>query len=189
MVTTRLRITSRLRIHSDNSLQVRYLKNPGSFISKAAFSLTADLGFESGGGVTPFGGSGGPKQNFISAMLYNHLWFADEQFAWNIGGGYMQNPGRYLVLTPTGVAGQNFTTNPGDEFNAWDFSTTIQYMPSEYITWELEFVHREASIPYFAGHGGVTSPNGYINDPVTPGWTPDLVKVESRIIAAMLFRL
>jgi hypothetical protein len=101
----------------------------------------------------------------------------------------MQNPGRYLVLTPTGVAGQDFTENPGDQFNAWDFSTTIQYMPDEYVTWELEFVHREANVPYFAGHGGVTSPNGFVNTPLTEGWTPDLVKVESRIIFALLFRM
>jgi hypothetical protein len=180
---------ARLRVHSDNSLQVKYLNKRGAFISKAAFSLTGDLGFESGGGVTPFGGSGGPKQNFISGMLYNHIWFCDEHMAWNIGGGYMQNPGRYLVLTPTGSAFQTFTENPGDQFNAWDFSTTLQYMPDEYVTWELEYVHREANVPYFAGHGGVTSPNGFTNTPLTPDWSPDLVKAESRIIFALLFRM
>jgi len=180
---------SRLRIHSDNSLQYRYVNSPGSFVSKAAFSLTGDLGFESGGGVTAFGGSAGPKQNFISGMLYNHLWFYDEHIAWNLGGGYVQNPGRYLILTPTGVAFQTFTENPGDDFKAWDISTTIQYMPDEYVTWELEYVHREANVPYFAGHGGVTSPNGFVTTPLIPQWSPDLVKAESRIIFALLFRM
>jgi len=49
--------------------------------------------------------AGGPAQNFISGMFYNRLWFTDEQFGWTFGGGFMHNPGRYLVLTPTGVAG------------------------------------------------------------------------------------
>ena len=74
-------------------------------ITRAAFSVTGDIGFENGGGVTPFGNgkTGAPAQNFISGMVYNRLWFG-EHFAWTIGGGYMHNPGRYLVLAPTGDA-------------------------------------------------------------------------------------
>jgi len=179
----------RQRVHSDNSVLIRYKHNPGAFISKAAFSVTGDLGFESGDGVSPFGSPGRPAQNFISAMFYNRLWFTDEQFGWTFGGGFMHNPGRYLVLTPTGVAGQLFTTNPGDKFDAWDFSTTLQYMPNDFVTWLVEFVHREANIPYFAGSGGVTSSNGYnppFGDPT--GFTPDLRKTESRIILALMVR-
>ncbi len=180
---------NRLRVHSDNSFQYRYRHKPGAFISKAAFSITGDLGFESGGGVTPFGGAGGPAQDFIAAMFYHRLWFTDEKFGWTFGGGFMHNPGRYLVLLPTGVASTTFTENPGDKFDAWDCSTTIQYMPSESITWLLELVHREANVPYFAGHGGVTSPNGYnppLGDPT--GFVPDLVKTETRIIFACMVR-
>ena len=101
----------------------------------------------------------------------------------------MHNPGRYLVLTPTGVAGQLFTTNPGDKFDAWDFSTTLQYMPNDFVTWLVEMVHREANIPSFAGSAGVTSPNGYnppSGDPT--GFTPDLRKTETRIILALMVR-
>jgi hypothetical protein len=180
---------NRVRVHSDNSIVVRYYNNPGGSLSKAAFSMTGDLGFESGGGVTPFGGDGGPKQNFVSAMAYHRLWLLKDLFGWTFGGGFLNNPGRYLVLLPTGAAATAFTLNPGDEFKAWDISTTIQYMPSEYTTWVLELVHRESSVPYFAGPGGVTSPNGYnppLGDPT--GFTPDLVKSETRIIAALLFR-
>jgi opacity protein-like surface antigen len=182
-------LPDRLRVHSDNSLLIRYRHAPGAFISKAAFSITGDLGFENGGGVSPFGGAGGPAQNFISAMAYHRLWFTDEKIGWTVGGGFLHNPGRYLVLTPTGVAGQVFTENPGDKFDAWDFSTTLQYMPNEYITWDLELVHRESNVPYFAGHGGVTSPTGYnppFGDPT--GFVPDMVKAETRIIFALLVR-
>ena len=178
----------RIRVHSDNSLEVRYYNHPGKFLHRAAFSLTGDLGFENGDGVTAFGGDGGPAQNFISGMLYNRLWFANDHYGWTIGGGFIHNPGRYLVLLPTGVAGQIFDTSPGTKFDGWDVSTTLDWMPDENITWRLEFVHREANIPYFAGHGGVTSPDGYITTQVPPGWLPDLVKAESRLIFAVLCR-
>ena len=182
--------STRVRFHSDNSFLLRYYNNPGGRISKAAFSITGDLGFESGAGVTPFGGDGGPAQNFISGMFYNRVWFLNDLFGWTVGTGRMHNPGRYLVLLPTGVAATTFTTNKGDVFDAWDVQTNIQYMPNEYSTWGIELVHREANVPYFAGHGGVTSPNGYnppIGDPA--GFVPDLVKSETRLIFSLLFRM
>lgn len=179
----------RWRVHSDNSVQVKYFQDSQKFITKAALSLTGDVGFETGGGVSAFGGNNGPAQNFFSGMIYNRLWFAHDHFGWTIGGGFMHNPGRYLVLLPTGAAATSFTQNPGDKFDAWDFSTTLQYMPNEYSTWFIELVHREANVPYFAGRGGVTSENGY-NAPLgnPTGFQPDLVKNETRLICGLLVR-
>jgi hypothetical protein len=37
-------------------------------------------------------------------MLYNRLWFFDNHIGFTMGGGVMHNPGRYLVLAPTGNA-------------------------------------------------------------------------------------
>jgi hypothetical protein len=180
----------RTRFHSDSSALFRYHDDKnGHFLTRAAVSFTGDVGFESGGGVTPFGGSGGPAQNFISAMGYHRMWFADNHLGWTVGGGFMHNPGRYLVLLPTGVAGQQFDTSAGTKFDGWDASTTFDWMPDDYQTWRLELVHREANIPYFAGHGGVTSPDGYTTTPVPAGWTPDLARSENRIIGALIFRM
>ncbi|MCE1166057.1 MAG: porin [Bacteroidetes bacterium] len=180
--------TGRTRFHTDNSFQLRYLNRPDRFLDRAAFSITGDLGFENGDGVSPFGTGGTPEQNFISGMIYNRMWFANDKIGWTFGGGFIHNPGRYLVLLPTGAAGQLFDGSPGTKFDGWDISTTLDWMPDENIIWRLEFVHREASIPYFAGHGGVTSPNGYNGTPVPEGWMPDQVKSESRIIFALLCR-
>jgi hypothetical protein len=179
----------RLRFHSDNSVLLRYYNNPDGFISKAAFALTGDIGFENGNGVTPFGGDGGPAQNFLSGMLYNRLWFHHDKIALTVGGGYIDSPGRYLILLPAGAASSVFTQNPGDQFKAWDISANIQYMPSDYLTWSIELVHRSANVPYFAGRGGITSPNGY-NPPLgnPAGFVPDLVKSETRLIMALLCR-
>jgi len=180
----------RLRFHTDNSVIIRYINAPGKRgISKAAFSLTGDLGFESGGGVTAFGGSAAtPAQNFISGMVYNRFWFGKQQkWAWTIGGGYINNPGRYLALLPPGSG--VLTQNPGDEFEGWDASTCIQFMPNENLTFGLEFVSRHTNTPYFSGRGGLTSPNGW-NPPIgnPDGFAADLVKDENRIIVSSIFR-
>lgn len=179
----------RFRFHSDNSIVLRYRNQPGTKMPKAALSFTADLGFENGGGVVAFNGdSSKPSQNFISGMFYNRIWFGKhEKIGWTIGGGYIHNPGRYLALLPTGAG--VLTQNPGDQFDGWDASTTIQYMPNEYITIGLEFVTRHTSVPYFSGPGGLTSPNGW-NAPIgnPTGFIADLVKDENRIIASMIFR-
>ncbi len=200
-------IPSRKRFHSDNSILVRYFNRPKSKgISKMAFSLTGDFGSEKGGGVNGFKDGDsiqGPAQYFASVMFYNRIWFAKNHFAWTFGGGYMNNPGRYLVLypvgqssplpnptNPTSTAGTYpYSANPGDKFEGFDCSTNLDWMPNQHLTVRLEYVHRQSSVPYFAGHGGVTSPSGYSTTPLTPDWKPDLVKAEDRIIFAVLFRL
>ncbi len=197
----------RKRFHSDNSFLYRYFDKPGSAgISKMAFSLTVDFGFEKGGGVNGFNdgdSAKGPAQYFASGMFYNRIWFYKDKIAWTFGGGLMTNPGRYLVLYPTGQASPlpdpndptkteglfPFSANPGDKFNAWDCSTNLDFMPNQSITFRIEFVYRNSSVPYFAGKGGVTSQTGYSTSVLDPEWRPDLVKSESRIIVAVLFRL
>jgi len=47
-------------------------------------------------------------------------------------------------------------------------------MPVEQVIYDLEFNHRQTSVPYFAGHGGVTSPDGYITTSIPTGWRPRL---------------
>jgi hypothetical protein len=200
-------LPGRIRFHSDNSMLVRYYENPSSSgISRVAFTLTGDIGFEKGDGVNGFtngNATQGPAQYFASAMFYNRVWFAKNKIAWTIGGGAMKNPGRYLVLYPTGQASPlpnpnnptqtegafPFTANPGDKFSAWDCSTNFDFMPNQSITFRVEFVHRHSNVPYFAGKGGVTSQTGYTTTPLDPAWRPDLVKTENRIIFALLFRI
>jgi hypothetical protein len=180
----------RMRFHTDNSAVIRYRNNPDArLIPKAALSITADLGFENGGGVVPFNGDSiTPAQNFLSAMVYNRFWIGKKQhWAWTTGGGVIKNPGRYLALLPAGNG--VVTQNPGDPFSGWDASTGVQFMPNEFLTFGLEFVTRHTDTPYFSGPGGVTSPNGW-NAPIgnPSGFTADLVKDENRIIASLLFR-
>ncbi|HXE30235.1 MAG TPA: outer membrane beta-barrel protein [Terriglobales bacterium] len=188
---------NRTRVHSDESIQVKYRDVPDAFVDKAAFSLTGDLGCETGGGVSCFGNrAGGPKQSFAGYMIYNRLWFARDKYGLTLGGGAMDNPGRYLVLLPpingaTAYSGTPyFTENPGDPFKAWDASATFDYMPRQYITFRWEYDHRQANVPYFAGPGGVTPPGGNTGAPgsTVAGFTPDLRKFENRINLALLVK-
>ena len=193
-----LGVTGRTRFHTDDSVEYKYLDRPTALVSKAAFSATVDLGCESGGGVSCFGtGKNGPKQSFVGYMFYNRLWFDRDRYAVTIGGGAINNPGRYLVLLPpingaTAASGTPyFTENPGDPYKAWDASGTIDYMPSQYFTYRLEYNHRAANVPYFTGPGGVTPPGGNtFGSPgsVVSGWSPDLRKSENRMTLAFLVK-
>jgi hypothetical protein len=84
-----------------------------------------------------------------------------------------------------------FTTNPGDQFQAWDMSATFDYMPNDFINFRGEIDHRESSVPYFVGRGGITPVGGNQGLPgsIVPGFTPDLVRDETRLNFAVLVKL
>ena len=192
-------IPSRMRLHSDNSIQVKYFEDSTRAMSKGAFSVTLDLGCESGGGVSCGSGTAAaPGQYFLGFMVYDRMWFAKDKYGLTIGGGAIDNPGRYLVLLPpvngaTASTGTPyFTANPGEQYHAWDSSITFDYMPSQFCTMRLEYNYRAASVPYFAGPGGVTPPGGNTGTPqvlVPNNWQPDLRKAENRMTLAMLVKL
>ncbi len=188
----------RARIHSDNSFLYKYYDNPNHFFNRAAFSVTGDIGCESGGGVNCTSTSDGhPAQNFLGFMLYHRAWFAENHLGLTVGGGEITNPGRYLVLLPpingaTAASGTPyFTANPGDKFQAWDSSVTFDYMPQDQITFRAEVIHRAANVPYFVGSGGITPTGGNVGAPgsIVPGFTPDLRKTETRINLALLVKI
>jgi hypothetical protein len=167
----------RSRIHTDNSVEVKYYDRPDRFLDKMAFSLTGDLGCEYGGKGTAVGAQGqtvilntncfhdtptSRKQTFAGWMAYNRFWFKKDIYAVTVGGGAMDNPGRYLSLLPPingadAITGSPyFTQNPGDPFKAWDTSLTFDWMPRQYITFRSEYGYRHANVPYFSGRGGIT---------------------------------
>src|SRR5437879_6256192 len=192
-----LNTPGRIRYHTDDSIQIKYYDHPENFLSKAAFSLTGDMGCEHGGGVSCAGNSAkGPKQSFLGYMVYNRLWFDHDKYALTLGGGKINNPGRYLVLLPpingaTAASGTPyFTENPGDPYKAWDVSGTFDWMPSQYITFRWEYNHRAANVPYFSGPGGITPAGGNQGAPgsFVDGFQPDLRKIENRMNFSILVK-
>ncbi|HVM92443.1 MAG TPA: outer membrane beta-barrel protein [Terriglobales bacterium] len=196
-------IPNRTRYHTDDSIQIKYYDHPERFLDKMAFSLTGDAGCEEGGGVACTGNKKDAngniiayKQSFLGFMLYNRWWFHKDRYGFTLGGGQINNPGRYLVLLPpingaTATSGTPyFTENPGDQFKAWDMSATYDYMPSQYVTFRWEYNHRHANVPYFSGPGGVTPPGGNQGAPgsVVEDWSPDLRHTENRGTMAILVK-
>jgi hypothetical protein len=187
-----LYIPNRGRIHTDDSIEIKYFDRPGKTIDKMALTFTGDMGCEFGPSTTTSAGVylqgvsclgdtkdaksvGGdyfkaginPKQSFIGYMLYDRTWFKKDKFALTLGGGQINNPGRYLVLVPpingetapsAAINSPYFTGNPSDPFKAWDSSITFDYMPSQYVTFRWEYDYRHANVPYWSGSGGVTPP-------------------------------
>jgi len=160
------------RIHEDDSILVKYYDAHGlggAGVSKMAFSVTVDIGCEYGGGVHC---SNGPnKANFFGVMGYDRTWFHNDLYAVTIGGGFMNNPGRYLALTPpingaTAASGSPyFTQQPGQKLHQWDAQLNLQYMPKDWITWWTEATFRHSDVPYWSGAGGVTPPGGNNGSP------------------------
>jgi hypothetical protein len=191
-----LYIPNRGRIHTDDSIEIKYYDQPEKRLDKMAFSFTGDMGCEFGPSTTTstgvylqgvgchgntkdrnsvgaastdehFAAGVNPKQSFIGYMLYNRFWFKKDHYGLTVGGGQINNPGRYLVLDPpingetaesAAINAPYFTGNPSDPFKAWDSSITFDYMPKQYITFRWEYDYRHASVPYWSGRGGVTPP-------------------------------
>ncbi|MBW8688267.1 outer membrane beta-barrel protein [Chitinophaga rhizophila] len=176
------------RFHHDNSIVARYFKNPSSKgISQAAFSLNNHYGFQAGDGVKA-------KDNYMTgSSLTNRVWFNRNKLALTMRGDFVTNPGGYLAFVP---AAPSATPNAydkaiasGKDLKMGQLSATFDIMPNDFVTFRFEFAHRNANVPYFAGPGGTTSQTGFSTDPVDPGWLPDLVKTENRLIMAVNFRL
>ena len=198
------------RIHEDDSIEVKYYDahgTGGAGVSKMAMSLTVDIGCEYGGGVNCTHGPN--KENFVGAMLYDRTWLHNDLYAVTIGGGFMNNPGRYLALTPpiNGATAQSgspyFTQQPGQKLFQWDTQLNLQYMPKDWITWWTEATFRHSSVPYWSGSGGVTPPGGNTGTPAscvgggnnpttgncaTGDWFPDLRTREVVVGAGVLVK-
>ncbi|MFZ1087533.1 MAG: outer membrane beta-barrel protein [Terracidiphilus sp.] len=199
----------RSRIHADYSAQVKVYDQPKKLLDKIAFTITGDAGCEYGGGPASFGTANGaldkngqspmngttdtynggvnchnshngrPKQAFIGWMMYNRYWFKKDKYAITLGGGQMNNPGRYLTLLPpingaTAISGTPyFTENAGDRSQMHDGTITLDYMPSQFITFTIEQGYRYSDVPYwtgkrgsFGGSGtGITPPGGNNGSP------------------------
>jgi putative OmpL-like beta-barrel porin-2 len=202
---------NRSRYHEDDSQEWKYYENPAKFMHRMAFTLTEDVGCETGGSAQAgqnvvcthgYVNGRGPSQNFMGIMGYNRWWFDKDKYAFEVGGGVMSNPGRYLVLLPP-INGANATSgtpyfpeSPGLPFRAYDFQLGFDYMPSQWVTWHVEWTQRGSNVPVFSGPGGITpevSPGLYQNvgapGSYVPGFTPDLVKQERRWIFALMVKL
>ena len=181
------RNSNRIRFHHDNSIVKRYFNKPiQTGISQAAFSINSHYGFQSGGGVKP-------KDHYMAGTsIANRIWFYKNKLALTLRGDIITNPGLYLAFSPSPVAANDFTdaiaNDPKQKLNIFQFTSTFDIMPNDMVTFRFEYGYRKSNVPYFAGRGGTTSPDGWIDTPIN-NWRPDLKKTENRLTIAMNFRL
>ncbi|MBD2723647.1 outer membrane beta-barrel protein [Hymenobacter armeniacus] len=173
-----------VRFHHDHSVVARYYHKPrtGSLrgITQAAFSLNNHYGFQSGDGLRA-------RDNFmLGSSLAHRLWFAQNTLAFTTRVGFVKNPSRYLSFSPSAVG---FTDADASRLTAKEATLTLDFMPSDFVTFRAEYLHRSANVPYFAGPGGTTSPSGYADQPLPAGWQPDLRTYENRAIFSLNVRL
>lgn len=181
------RTSSTVRFHHDNSIVARYIKRKQSAgISQAAFSLNTHYGFQSGNGVTV------ADQHFIGSSLAHRVWFDHNRYGLTVRADVVTNPGGYLAFSPSPVTPNAYTEATSGQnqmsLNMAQFTTTFDIMPSDFVTFRLEYLHRASNIPYFAGQGGTTSPDGWIDTP-TATWRPDLRTYEDRFTFALQVRM
>jgi hypothetical protein len=146
-------------------------------------------------------------------MAYNRFWFKKDLFRITLGGGQINNPGRYLTLVlpvngADAISGTPyFPAYPGAPFKAWDSTATFDWMPSQFTTFRMEFGYRKASVPYWSGRGGITPPGGnngfpaqYVCNDGTPSidgttcgniglWRPDLRKGQALLMFSVMVKL
>jgi hypothetical protein len=160
------------RIHTDDSVEVREFSHPDKFLDMGAFSLTGDAGCQYGGTANVnkqncFNDkNGGIKTSFLGWMLYQRFQFAHDHYGMTLGGGQMNNPGRYLTLLQPingadAISGSPyFTGNLGDKAHMYDATATFDYMPSQWLTFRTEMGYRHSDVPYWSGRRGITPPQG-----------------------------
>lgn len=178
------------RFHHDNSIVYRYFNSSNSTkrgLSQAAFSMNNHYGFQQGDGVKA-------TDNFMTGTsLVNRLWFNNNKIGLTTRFDYVTNPGGYLSFTPaqSGSIPNDYeiAISNGKDLKMKQLSATFDFMPSDFVTFRLEYTYRNANIPYFVGSGGTTSQTGFSNDILDPNWRADLKKSENRIIIAVNFRL
>jgi hypothetical protein len=154
------------------------------------------------------GPTGPNAEEFVGAMFYDRTWFSHDTWAFTFGGGAMWNPGRYLALLPS-IDGDSaatygadtnatnaFAEGPGLPWTAWDADLSLQWMPNEYLTVDLEYTHRWSSVNYFNGPGGETSSDGWQAGAATGSaqvsqgnYTPNLVQDEDLLIGALMVHI
>lgn len=175
------------RFHHDNSIVKRYFNRPKSKgISQAAFSLNNHYGFQNGAGIKA------SNEYLLGCAITNRLWFNENKIALSLRSDFVKNPGLYAAFTPSPVTPNDFTdavaNDPKKDLTVFQQTATFDIMPNDYVTFRFEFSHRKSNLPYFAGHGGTTSPDGWITTP-TNNWRPDLKTFEGRLTVAVNFRL
>lgn len=162
----------RTRAYTDNSVQWQYARP--SWARRLSLAAVADLGYETAG-TTP-----ALPATFLGGLALYHRAELDDHWALGLRGSVYSDPQQLLALTvPAGQA-----LPDGGALMPWELTATLDYKPSPWLLYRLEYRHDASNIPFIAGPGGITPPAG-----ATTGFTPNFLTAGDRITANVSLRL
>jgi hypothetical protein len=166
------------RFYTDNFVQWQWLK--GGVVKSSALALVGDVGFE--------GRSSSPGGPMAGASLSDRVEI-DDRWAACVRLDVFYDKTQALV-TPLPLGSLYHLPDSG-EFLGGGVTATLDFSPSPWLLLRAEYSHREANVPYFSGHGGITGPGGVMPaDPAqAASFTPDLRKSDDRVVANTTLRL
>lgn len=192
----------RIRFHHDNSVEYRYRRKKPTGINQAAFSLNNHAGFESGGyQADRFTGdlirdeAGNPirltskQAYFFGTALAHRIWFAKSKLAFTTRVDLLAHGSFYATDSPGPYADRVEAFRNAKVLRMAQGTATLDIMPNDHFTLRLEYVRRQANIPYFAGPQGTTGPSGYNDVPVPASYIPDQVRTENRLTLSASIRI
>ena len=157
------------RYYTDSSVQYKYFKN-------SALSLVADLGYESR--------TSSPGGILTGASLADRYEW-NPRWATTLRADVYYDQTQALVLP---LPGGGALPDSVDPFFGRGYTVTLDFIPSPWLIYRLEYMHRDASIPYFSGHSGISGPTGIAPGGVAvPG--SDFATSDDRIVANVTLRL
>jgi hypothetical protein len=166
-----------IRVWFDNNVQAQWYKGDGVHTLKSvATSFVLDFGFEhrtnDSSGVA--GGAG-----LANRVQFTDLWASCLRLdIFYDSTQFLINP--LPIGSPYSI--------PHGQFLGGGVTLTVDFTPSPWLIVRAEYSHRQTSIPYLSGHGGISGPNGVA--PATPGaFTPDLQRADNRVILNATLRL
>jgi hypothetical protein len=163
-----------IRMYSDNYAQWQYFKRERGILRSLALVAVADVGYETH--------KGSPDDVMTGYELMSRAQLGSE-WALTVRGDVFYDKTQSIIYPlPSGLP-----LPDKSPFFGGGLTTTLDFSPSPWIVFRAEYAHRAASIPYFSGHGGVTSPTT-AGTPLAP-FTPDLSKDDDRLIFNATLRL
>ncbi len=168
---------SSVRLYTDNYAQIQYFKRDHALLRSLAIAAVADVGYETHRGL---------PDGVMTGYSLTHRAELGSMWALTFRGDIYYDKTQSVILQLP--IDSPYSLPDKGAFLGGGFTSTLDFLPSPWIVWRLEYAHRAANIPYFSGSGGITGPNGV--PATTPTlFQPDLRKSDDRILFNVTLRL
>lgn len=169
---------SAVRLWTNNFAQVQLLKQSGVPRS-VALATSIDAGYETRAVVTNGLAGGG--------ILAGRVEWTSQWMTTLRADFFYDRTQTFNAALP---AGSPYTLPDPRPFLGTGGTATVDFWPSPWTVFRLEYMHRTSSVPYFSGSGGITGPGGVrATDATASTFTPDLRKSDDRLVFNVTLRL